>query len=185
MSSWGSWSSCSPTNGKCGAGTQYQTRRVTTQPYCSSPCPANRQTRSCTHSCCPVDCVTSSWTAWSSCSTTCGTGTWCISSVWEHNYRSVENRLHLFSLTLRKRLTDPRRYFLFQSSCHADSKVIFKSESRLMQTPLNINEFHLLTDWFWNQNISWSLHWKSMKIPFFDVTNEAKATMGASLLQMG
>lgn len=62
---------------------------------------------------------------------------------------------------------------------------IFKSESRLMQTPLNINEFHLLTDWFRNQNISWSLHWKSMKIPFFDVTNEGKATMGASLLQMG
>ncbi|KAL9986515.1 hypothetical protein ACROYT_G000677 [Oculina patagonica] len=74
MNSWGSWSSCAANNGKCGAGSQYRTRTVVTQPYCSSPCPASRQTRSCTHSCCPVDCVTSSWTAWSACSTTCGTG---------------------------------------------------------------------------------------------------------------
>lgn len=74
MSSWSSWSSCTPTNGKCGAGTQYQTRTIVTTPYCSSACPGKTQTRSCTHSCCPVDCVTSSWTAWSACSNTCGSG---------------------------------------------------------------------------------------------------------------
>ena len=76
MNSWSSWSPCTPLNGKCGPGTQYQTRSVATQPYCSAACPASRQTRSCKHSCCPVDCVVSTWTAWSACSTTCGTGRW-------------------------------------------------------------------------------------------------------------
>ena len=74
MNAWGSWSACSPNNGKCGAGTQYQTRTVATQPYCSPACPAKRQTRSCTHSCCPRDCAVSSWGSWSVCSNTCGTG---------------------------------------------------------------------------------------------------------------
>ena len=74
MNAWGSWSACSPNNGKCGAGTQYQTRTVATQPYCSPACPATRQTRSCTHSCCPRDCAVSSWGSWSACSNTCGTG---------------------------------------------------------------------------------------------------------------
>ena len=74
MNAWSSWSACSPNNGKCGAGTQYQTRTVATQPYCSPACPATRQTRSCTHSCCPRDCAVSSWGSWSACSNTCGTG---------------------------------------------------------------------------------------------------------------
>ncbi|XP_068740239.1 protocadherin Fat 4-like [Montipora capricornis] len=74
MSSWGSWTSCTPTNGKCGAGTQSRSRSIVTRPYCSSACPASRQTRSCTHSCCPVNCVVSSWTGWGHCSTTCGAG---------------------------------------------------------------------------------------------------------------
>ncbi|CAH3195394.1 unnamed protein product [Porites evermanni] len=75
MNAWSKWSACSPNNGKCGAGTQYQIRTVATQPYCSPACPATRQTRSCTHSCCPRDCAVSSWGSWSACSNICGTGT--------------------------------------------------------------------------------------------------------------
>ena len=74
MGPWSSWTSCVAVNGYCGAGTQFQTRSVVTRPYCSAACPSTRQTRSCTHSCCPRNCVVSSWTGWGACSSTCGTG---------------------------------------------------------------------------------------------------------------
>ncbi|XP_028399271.1 protocadherin Fat 4-like [Dendronephthya gigantea] len=74
MSSWGKWQACVATNGKCGGGIEKRTRTITRASYCSLPCPATLQSRACVHSCCPVHCQLSSWSAWSACSSTCGQG---------------------------------------------------------------------------------------------------------------
>ncbi|XP_028399273.1 spondin-1-like [Dendronephthya gigantea] len=74
MSSWGKWQACVATNGKCGGGTEKRTRKIIRHNYCSQPCPTTFQSRACVHSCCPVHCQLSSWSAWSACSSTCGQG---------------------------------------------------------------------------------------------------------------
>eukprot|EP00794_Sanderia_malayensis_P003136 gene3136-3604_t len=74
VTSWGTWSRCTPNTGNCGPGTQSRSRTISRQPYCSSACPATTQQRNCVHSCCPVNCVLSQWTTWGQCSANCGTG---------------------------------------------------------------------------------------------------------------
>ncbi len=72
MSGWSSWSACSAT---CGGGSQRQTRSVTKQPaYGGNACPTLVNTQNCNMQPCPIKCVVTSWSAWSACSKTCGTG---------------------------------------------------------------------------------------------------------------
>eukprot|EP01127_Copromyxa_protea_P011653 TRINITY_DN294_c0_g1_i1.p1 TRINITY_DN294_c0_g1~~TRINITY_DN294_c0_g1_i1.p1 ORF type:complete len:1674 (-),score=432.23 TRINITY_DN294_c0_g1_i1:61-4824(-) len=73
-SAWSAWSTCSKT---CGTGSQTKTRTVATAAAnggsaCSG---ATSQTQSCNTQACPVNCVWGAWSAWSTCTATCGSGT--------------------------------------------------------------------------------------------------------------
>ena len=72
VSSWNAWGSCSVS---CGGGTQTRTLDITTQPASGgSACPNPQvQDQECNTNRCPVNCV-SSWSAWGSCSVSCGGG---------------------------------------------------------------------------------------------------------------
>ena len=70
---WGTWSGC---NALCGGGFRSRERGVHVQPaFNGDTCPPLIDTALCNTGPCPVHCVTSSWSAWSSCSVTCGGGT--------------------------------------------------------------------------------------------------------------
>ncbi|XP_045163907.2 hemicentin-1-like [Mercenaria mercenaria] len=73
--SWTLWSTCSRT---CGTGSSSRTRS------CTNPAPKHNgaqcfgpayDTKTCSHNSCQVDGGWTSWTRWSTCSSTCGTGT--------------------------------------------------------------------------------------------------------------
>jgi hypothetical protein len=68
VSTWSSWSSCDKT---CGGGTQTRTRRVLTQ---GDYTPSLSETRSCNMQPCPVNCVVSDWSSYSTCDKSCGGG---------------------------------------------------------------------------------------------------------------
>jgi hypothetical protein len=71
-SSWTAWSTCSKS---CGTGMQSRSRSVVTHAaHGGYVCPPLAELRSCATDACPVHCDTSSWTAWSTCSKSCGTG---------------------------------------------------------------------------------------------------------------
>ena len=74
MSSWNGWSKCRLKSGTCGSGTQSRTRTITVPPYCSANCPTTTDNRDCIHSCCPVHCAMSQWSAWGTCTASCGPG---------------------------------------------------------------------------------------------------------------
>lgn len=73
VGTFGLWSTCSAS---CGGGLQTRTREVLQAPmYGGKNCPTLTETRECGKAPCPVHCVVSDWSAWSACSTSCGTGT--------------------------------------------------------------------------------------------------------------
>ena len=76
MSLWRPWSACSAS---CGVGHRSRRRSVMVAPaFYGAACPALQQTEACTSTdrpSCPVDCVTSIFTAWSPCTRSCGAGT--------------------------------------------------------------------------------------------------------------
>jgi hypothetical protein len=72
VSAFTEWASCSKS---CGTGDQSRKRTVTTKvAYGGKKCPELAQTQDCNSHNCPVDCVVSSFAAWSDCSKSCGTG---------------------------------------------------------------------------------------------------------------
>ena len=72
VSSFGDWSACSQT---CGSGTWTRTRSVTIQAgEGGAACPNLSQTISCNIAACPVDCVTTSWGTFNTCTKSCGGG---------------------------------------------------------------------------------------------------------------
>ncbi|XP_078481277.1 uncharacterized protein LOC100187002 [Ciona intestinalis] len=72
VSPWGSWSPCS---GSCPNGRKTRLRRVTLKPTgCGTRCPVLSQSSSCMPSNCVEDCAVTSWSGWSSCSVSCGSG---------------------------------------------------------------------------------------------------------------
>lgn len=74
LTQWSGWSSCQPSNGKCGSGTRTRSRSILNQAVCSQACGTLKNTGQCMHSCCPVDCVYNAWGAWSKCTNQCGNG---------------------------------------------------------------------------------------------------------------
>jgi hypothetical protein len=72
-SPWSGWGACSKS---CGGGTETQQRYIATPAYHGgAPCVGvNHDWRSCNPAACAVDCVMTSWTAYSGCSKTCHTG---------------------------------------------------------------------------------------------------------------
>ena len=73
MNDWSGWSTCSKT---CGGGLMNRTRTVKTAPLNGgTACPPSTESSTCNNQECPVDCVVSDWSAFSSCSATCGGGT--------------------------------------------------------------------------------------------------------------
>ena len=73
---WGSWSAYEACSATCGGGRQTRSRSVAVQPSCggTSCSGSSTQTQSCNNQCCPVNCVWSLWSAYGSCSATCGSG---------------------------------------------------------------------------------------------------------------
>jgi hypothetical protein len=73
----GAWSDWSPCNVTCGEGQQMRTRTVHVAPNSvsrSEHCPPLLEWRVCHNPECPLDCVLSEWSPWTSCSAKCGWG---------------------------------------------------------------------------------------------------------------
>ena len=72
MHAWSAWSTCTKT---CGGGTQLRTRSVKIDAaHGGSTCPFTKEEQHCSLDSCPVDCVVGTWTAWSQCTSSCGSG---------------------------------------------------------------------------------------------------------------
>jgi hypothetical protein len=81
---WGGWSACTQS---CGTGTQARERGITQYTaFGGKPCGASRSSRSCNAHSCPIDCVHSAWSQWSTCTRSCGTGV-------QNRARSVATRV--------------------------------------------------------------------------------------------
>ena len=73
VSAWSPWTPCSAT---CGGGAHTRSRTVVKRAqHGGSVCPLLAESGACNVAPCPVNCVVSSWSEWSSCSRTCGYGT--------------------------------------------------------------------------------------------------------------
>ena len=71
VSEWSEWSECTKV---CNGGTQTRTRTVITPASNGGTCPELSETRACNEQPCPVDCVVSDWSEWSTCTKACGGG---------------------------------------------------------------------------------------------------------------
>lgn len=73
VSPWSRWTPCTKS---CGGGTQHQTRTVVQRAENGGTvCPALREERECNTDDCAIDCAVSGWSAWSTCTASCGFGT--------------------------------------------------------------------------------------------------------------
>jgi hypothetical protein len=72
ISAWQDWTACSRS---CNGGFKKRTRTTEVYPVWGDHyCPANEEIAACNDQPCPGACELSSWSAWSACSKTCGTG---------------------------------------------------------------------------------------------------------------
>ena len=69
--SFAAWSACTKS---CATGSQKRSRTQTEPTLGGKACPHNEETRACNTFACPVDCATNAFAAWSTCTTSCGTG---------------------------------------------------------------------------------------------------------------
>lgn len=70
---WSEWSDCSK---KCGGGSKHREREILQNTVGRGlACPETSQVTPCGNDVCDQDCEVSDWSAWSQCSTECGTGT--------------------------------------------------------------------------------------------------------------
>ena len=71
MSSWGEWSPC---DRSCAGGQQARRRTMLHTAIHGGTCPHTHESRVCNNFKCPIDCLVTSWTAFSACSKTCNVG---------------------------------------------------------------------------------------------------------------
>jgi hypothetical protein len=81
VSEWSRWcecdKTCRDTRSDClnCVGIQYRTREITTEPQDGGlACPPLSDSQSCNDTPCPIDCLLSTWTGWSTCTAKCGGG---------------------------------------------------------------------------------------------------------------
>ena len=73
VSRWASWTVCTKS---CGTGLQSRIRSIEREADAGGiPCPTVRDERSCNMQQCPLDCEMSTYAAWSSCTSSCNSGT--------------------------------------------------------------------------------------------------------------
>ena len=72
VAEWGAWTACDKT---CGFGTKSRRRSIVVDnANGGKKCPALGEEGSCNQHMCPVNCVQTMWSTWSSCTVTCGQG---------------------------------------------------------------------------------------------------------------
>lgn len=72
VSAWTPWSLCTK---PCGTGSQYRIRNVLKNAANGgAPCPSLIENQECNKQACGTDCVVSNWSAWTTCTRTCGGG---------------------------------------------------------------------------------------------------------------
>jgi hypothetical protein len=73
VGAWAAWTACSLTCGT--AGVQRRTRALVQALHGGKACPISLEQRACNRAVCAIDCKVEPFTAWSTCTTSCGAGT--------------------------------------------------------------------------------------------------------------
>ena len=81
IGSFGAWSTCSKS---CGSGFQRRSRTNVQPLNGGARCPHTAETRPCNHGPCPIHCTVRAFSAWTTCTKSCGTGT-------QSRSRSIKN----------------------------------------------------------------------------------------------